>query len=175
MMQFDGSINSQGVEKGLENFAALLGDFSGPLASIADDFRQMVAEQFATRGESGGTPWADLAPSTRRRKKSGAGILSNTGALFNSLVDPDAPGHVEAGDNLSLEIGTDLPYAMFHQTGAGWGIGQTSLPPAPRHSHGVPMRPILLLTADHQERWVGFVLQQIQAKASALGVAELGG
>ena len=92
MMRLEGSTNSQNVEKALEDFQASLGDFSGALASIAEDFRRMVAEQFATQGESGGTPWAGLAPSTRRRKKSGGSILNDTGALLQSLVDPDAPG-----------------------------------------------------------------------------------
>jgi phage gpG-like protein len=175
MMRLEGSTNSQNVEKALEAFQASLGDFSGALASIAEDFRRMVAEQFATQGESGGTPWAGLAPSTRRRKKRGGSILNDTGALLQSLVDPDEPGHVEAADNLSLEIGTDLPYAMFHQTGAGWGTGLSSLPPAPRHGRGVPMRPILVLTSDYQDRWVGFVLQEIESEARALGLTQLGG
>jgi phage gpG-like protein len=174
MMRLDGSTNSQDVQKELEDFQASLGDFSGALTSIAEDFGQMVAEQFATQGESGGTGWADLAPSTRRRKRGGGGILYDTGVLLRSLVDPEAPGHVETGGKLSLTIGTDLPYAMFHQTGAGWGLGQASLPPTPRHGHGVPMRPILVLTADHQKRWVGFVLRQIQSEARTLGLAELG-
>lgn len=173
MMQLDGSINSQDIQKRLEDFEASLGDYSAAFAAIADDFGDMVAEQFATQGESGGTPWADLAPSTLRRKKSGGGILNDTGALLRSLVDPEAPDHVETGDKLSLEIGTDLPYAMFHQVGTGWGLGLASLPPAPRHGHGVPMRPVLVLTADHEERWVGFVMQQIQAEARTLGLTQL--
>ena len=175
MMELGGSINSQGVEAGIENFEALLGDFSGAFSGIARDFSQRVAEQFATRGESGGTPWADLAPSTLKRKKGGGSILQNTGVLLQSLTDAGSPDHVQAGDNLSLSIGTDLPYAVFQQQGAGWGLGETSLPPAPRHGPGVPMRPLLVLTADAQYRWVGFVAQQIQMNARPLGMAQLGG
>jgi phage gpG-like protein len=176
MIRLEGSINSQGVQAGLEDFQASLSDFSGALASIGEDFRQMAAEQFGTQGESGGTPWAELAPSTLRRKKGGGGsILYNTGALLNSLTDPDAPGHFETADPLSLALGTDVPYAMFHQLGSGWGSGQTSLPPAPRRGHGVPMRPILVLAADEQARWVAFVLQQVQSAARTLGFVELGG
>jgi len=174
MLQLDGSTNSQDVQNGLASFEASLGDYSGALASIAEDFRQMVAEQFATQGESGGTPWADLAPSTQRRKKGGGSILQNTGALLQSLTDAGSPDHVQAGDNLSLTMGTDLPYAVFQQKGAGWGLGETSLPPAPRHGPGVPMRPLLVLTADAQDRWVGFVAQQIQSQSSLLSVGELG-
>ena len=173
MIQLGGSVNSDDVQRGLENFQASLGDFSPAFASIADDFGGMIAEQFATQGESGGTPWADLAPSTLRRKKGEGCILNSTGALYQSLVDPLAPDHLAVEDKLSLSVGTDLSYAMFHQEGAGWGLGDTSLPPAPRHGHGVPMRPLLVLTSDYQERWMGFVLQQIQTQTRLLGAGEL--
>ena len=175
MMALDGSINSQAVEAGLGNFGALLGDFSEAFSEIARDFSQRVAEQFATRGGSGGTPWAGLAPATLRRKKGRGSILQNTGALLQSLVDPGSPDHVQQAGKLSLTVGTDLSYAMFQQQGAGWGLGETSLPPAPRHGPGVPMRPILALTADARDRWVGFVAQQIQTNARMLGISQLGG
>lgn len=174
MGAFSGTINSQGVLKALGNLEASLGDFSGAFGSISDDFGGMVSEQFATQGEAGGTPWAGLAPATLRRKK-GGGILDDMGALLESLADPQSPDHVASRGKLSLTLGTDLPYAMFQQMGAGWGLGQTSLPPGPRHGYGVPMRPLLVLTSDYRDRWVGFVLQQIQANARTLGAAELGG
>jgi phage gpG-like protein len=175
MMQFDGSINSEGLENSLNLLQAQLVDLSPSMGLIAEDFRQMVAEQFASAGAAGGTPWAALAPSTIKRKRGGGGILQDTGALFNSLTDPESPDHVETIDKQSLTIGTDLPYATFHQTGAGWGFGQSSLPPAPRRGHGVPMRPLLVLTADRENEWIGFVAQQLQSRSPALGVAELGG
>jgi phage gpG-like protein len=175
MIQFDGSINSQTLENGLGRLQARLGDFSPSMGMIAEDFRQMAAEQFASAGAAGGTPWAPLAASTLRRKRGGGGILEGSGALELSLTDPGSPDHQEAIDNLSLAIGTDLPYAMFHQTGAGWGLGQATPPPPPRRGHGVPMRPLLVLTPDRQERWVGFVFSEIQAEMRTLGAAELGG
>jgi phage gpG-like protein len=154
---------------------AQLSDLSPAMTMIAGDFRQMVADQFASAGLAGGTPWAALAPSTLKRKRSGGGILQNTGALLDSLTDPESADHVETIDQQSLTFGTDLAYAMFHQTGAGWGFGETTLPPAPRHGRGVPMRPLLVLTEDSQDRWVGFVAQQLQSPSPALGLAELGG
>jgi len=162
MIWLGGSINSAAIENSLSVLQAQLGDFSPSMALMAEDFRQMVAEQFASGGVAGGTPWAALAPSTLKRKRGGGGILQNTGALLDSLIDPEAPEHVEAIDNLSLAVGTELPYATFHQTGAGWGFGQPSPPPGPRHGHGVPMRPLLVLTADRQDKWVGFVARQIK-------------
>jgi len=174
MSAFNGSINSQGIEDSLGLLQAQLGDFSPSMGLMAEDIRQMVAEQFASAGAACGTPWAALAPSTLKRKRGGGGILQGTGALLDSLTDPDSPEHVEMIDSQSLTIGTGLPYATFQQTGAGWGFGQSSPPPASRHGHGVPMRPLLVLTADRQDRWVGFVAQQIQAQSPFLSVSQMG-
>jgi phage gpG-like protein len=163
MIALNGSINSEAAENSLNVLQAQLSDLSPSMGLIAADIREMEAEQFASAGASGGTPWAALASSTVKRKRGGGGILVESGALLNSLTDPESPDHVEAIDKLSLEIGTDLPYARFQQTGAGWGFGEGTLPPAPRHGHGVPMRPLLVLTADHENKWIGFVMQQITA------------
>jgi phage gpG-like protein len=173
MIALSGSINSQGAESNLDLLQAQLGDLSPAMGLMGEDFRQMVAGQFASAGAAGGTPWAALAPSTLKRKSGGGGILVASGALLDSLTDPGSPDHVGAIDNLSLAIGTDLPYASFQQTGAGWGFGETSLPPAPRHGHGVPMRPLLVLTVDRKDRWVGFVAQQLETPS--LDATELGG
>ena len=161
MIAFNGSINSEAAENGLNVLQAQLSDLSPAMGRMAEDLREMEAEQFASAGASGGTPWAALASSTVKRKRGGGGILVSSGALLASLTDAASPDHVENIGKLSLEFGSSLPYAGSQQTGAGWGFGQTSLPPAPRHGHGVPMRPLLVLTADRQDRWVGFVAQQV--------------
>jgi phage gpG-like protein len=162
MIAFSSSINSQTVDDSLSVLQGQLSDLSPAMELIAGDIREMEAEQFASAGSAGGTPWAELAPSTLKRKRGGGGILVASGALLNSLTDAESPDHVETIDSLSLEIGTDLPYARFQQTGAGWGFGEGSLPPAPRRGHGVPMRPLLVLTADRENKWIGFVLEQIE-------------
>lgn len=172
MIALNGSINSQGAENSLSLLEAQLSDLSPALGQIAGDMRQMASDQFASAGAVGGTPWAPLAPSTLKRK-GGGGILVASGALLDSLTDAESPDHVEAIDNLSLDFGTDLGYAGFQQTGAGWGFGEASPPPAPRHGHGVPMRPLLALTADSQDRWIGFIRQQLAAPS--LGANELRG
>ncbi len=163
MIAINGSINSTAVGDSLDLLQAQLSDLSPSMRMIAEDVREMEAEQFSSAGASGGTPWAPLAPSTVKRKRGTGGILVASGALRDSLTDSESPEHVEAIGKLSLEIGTDLPYARFQQTGAGWGFGEGSLPPAPRRGRGVPMRPLLVLTADHENRWVEFVAQQIQS------------
>jgi phage gpG-like protein len=161
MIALNGSINSESVEGSLNTLQAQLSDLSPAMELIAEDIREMEAEQFSSAGASGGTPWAALASSTVKRKRGADGILVASGALLDSLTDSAARGHVETIEKLSLEIGTDLPYAGFQQTGAGWGFGEALPPPTPRRGHGVPMRPLLVLTADREDRWVGFVAQQI--------------
>lgn len=161
-MQFNGFINSDAAENSLNLLQAQLADLSPSMRMIAEDLCEMEAEQFASSGAGGGTPWAALAPSTLKRKHGAGGMLVASGALLASLTDPQSPDHVEVIDQSSLEFGSGLPYAGFQQTGAGWGWGEASLPPAPRRGHGVPMRPLLVLTADRVNNWVGFVMQQVE-------------
>jgi len=173
MIALNGSINSEAAANSLKVLQAQLGDLSPAMELIAEDLCQMEAEQFSSAGAAGGTPWAALAPSTVKRKHGAGGILVASGALRDSLTDPESPNHVEVIDKLSLDFGSSLPYAGFQQTGAGWGFGEGTLPPAPRRGHGVPMRPLLVLKADREDKWVGFVAEQIQSSAPVLSAKTL--
>lgn len=158
MNDFQVSINSDALDRSLADFQASLADESAALAAIADDLREMFARQFATEGAAGGTPWAPLAASTLRKRR-GGGILVETGALRGSLVDEGAPGHVEESDGLQLLFGTDLPYAVFHQTG----------------TRRMPARPILAIPDDRAKAWLGVIQSQFESEAPLLGKRELGG
>ncbi len=159
-MTFEGSVNSENVDRALSNFQDSLADNSDSLAAVADDLRQMMAEQFATEGAAGGTPWAPLATSTlRKSRRTRSGILNLTGALLGSLTDPGAPGHVEQIDSAQLLFGSGLPYAGFHQTG----------------TRRMPARPIVVLTGDATARWLEIVRNSIEGKVALLGTWELGG
>ena len=125
MIVLSATSNFEQVDRGLARYQASLEDHSPALLAIADDLREMIAEQFATEGAAGGTPWAPLAPSTLRGHHARrGGILNLTGALLGSLTEKGAPGHVEDSDGRELVFGTELPYATFHQTGTGIGFGQ---------------------------------------------------
>ena len=174
-MQFSYEVNSETVEQTLKSFQNSLADNSPALKLIANDFREMISEQFASEGAAGGTPWAGLAPSTLRARRAGFGILNSTGALLASLTDPDSAGHVEETDGQSLSIGSSVPYALFHQTGAGRGFGLASIPSGPGLGRRLPMRPILVLTEERSAAWVGMVEQGLSEKARVLGGRELGG
>ena len=174
-MEFNFQIDSQPVNDGLEAFEISLADNSPALRLIADDFREMIAEQFATEGAAGGTPWAALAPSTLRGRRSGSSILNSTGALLASLIDAGAAGHVEESDRQSITLGSRLPYAMFHQTGAGRGFGQSSITSGRGKGRGLPMRPLMVLSEERSGRWVKILGHGLAEKARVLRGSDLGG
>lgn len=174
-MRFNYELNSEPVTKALESFEASLADNSPALKLIADDFREMITEQFATEGRAGGTPWAALAPSSARGRRAGSTILNSTGALLASFTDSGAAGHFEEADGESITLGSRLSYAMFHQTGAGRGAGQSSLAPSRGQGRGLPARPIIVLSDERTGRWVEILAQSLHDKAVLLGGKELGG
>ena len=174
-MQFTFDVNSEPVDRALETFELSIAGNSAALALIADDFREMVAEQFASEGAAGGTPWAALAPSTLRRRRAGSSALNSTGALLASLIDAGSAGHVEEADGKTLTIGSDLPYAMYHQTGTGRGFGQAYVATGSGLGRGMPMRPLLTLSDDRAGRWADIVGQSLTEKSLVLGGLELGG
>lgn len=119
------------------------------LNDIAAILREDYREQFAM----GGPGWKPLAPETIRRKTrqglpkkgkngrvlprlrqlgaSGAdAILIATGSLRDSYGVKNAPGHVEEIDveAETVTVGSALPYAGYHQTGA---ILKRKSPPTP--------------------------------------------
>jgi len=174
-MQFTYDLNSEPTELALDAFENSLADQSHALRLIADDFRDMIAGQFASEGASGGTAWAPLAPSTLRKRGAGSTILDSSGALLASLTDPDSADHVEDSDGQSLAFGSSVPYALFHQTGAGRGLGETSIPPGPGLGRGLPMRPIVVASDERSAAWVDMVAQSLEENTLVLGGSELGG
>jgi phage gpG-like protein len=134
-------------------------DQAPALARVADDFREMMARQFASEGRAEGTPWPELSPATLRRQRARTPILYKTGALLRSLAEPGAAGHVEELEGYSLTLGSRLPYALYHQTG----------------TRRLPARPIIVLSGARSERWTEIVRQQIAEKTLLLGPLQLGG
>jgi phage gpG-like protein len=159
MIEFTYTLNSEPVENALAGFQESLADQQPALAAIADDFREMIAQQFASEGRAEGTPWPPLAPATLRRRRGLTPILYQTGALLRSLSEPGATGHVEEIEDYSLTLGSRLPYAVFHQTG----------------TRRLPARPIIVLSGARSERWTEIVRREIEQKAMLLGAKELAG
>lgn len=76
-------------------------------------------EQLTFAGGGGGT-WPALSDRYRRWKNQhfpSAPILTLTGAMKASLLAPDATGSIWRPSALSLEVGSAVPYATYHQSG----------------------------------------------------------
>lgn len=72
---------------------------------------------FAGQGEG---YWVPLSPSYEKWKKNaapGQPLMVLSGSLRESLTDAKGEGAVVNEQPRSLEIGTSVPYAAFHQTG----------------------------------------------------------
>lgn len=87
---------------------------------FAPGFYRSVLEDFVLEGAGSGGRWAPLSPAYAKWKASrfpGAGILVASGALKASLTRADGPLSIFRPSATSLEIGTSVPYAIYHQLG----------------------------------------------------------
>jgi phage gpG-like protein len=98
------------------------------MEEIADDMLRIEAIVFSSGGRRGGGSWARLKPDTVR-KKGDTEILrtenANPGysdiggnALFKSLTERDAPFQILDVTAVSVELGTDRPWAFVHEYGS---------------------------------------------------------
>lgn len=168
MIQFTYDINSDHVERVLSHFQDALADNAPALREIADDFREMVAKQFASAGRAEGTPWAPRRRGGPRGRPGqarlpdgqaqGLPLLVRTGALRDSLTTSGAAGSVEELDGGLLTLGARVPYALFHQLGT-------------RHMQA---RPLIVLSDARSQRWTEIVRRTIEDKTVLLGAKELG-
>lgn len=100
----------------LEAITARLRDLSPVLAVAAQDTKTLIDDSFRRSRSPDGSPWLPLLPSTVKRRRQGprtrarkATILVDTGILRNSMYS--------TSDKSSLTMGTNTPYAVYHQFG----------------------------------------------------------
>src|SRR5438309_2149439 len=87
---------------------------------VLEQVRATFALIFASGGSYGGVgSWEQLSPATIARKSGYSyRILVDEGTLEESLVDPSSAwGYARQVDDTSLAVGTNVPYAEFHQFG----------------------------------------------------------
>ncbi len=129
------------VSRVLAVSAARVKDLSGAFEQIAEDFHKGERRVFAVQGAVGEAPsesgvgtwekWADLNPdyaAWKRKKGFGTKILVKTGRLRASLALADFDGSIQVINKLSLELGTSVPYAQYHQTGTKNKDGSLRMP-----------------------------------------------
>jgi phage gpG-like protein len=93
--------------------------------AVTDILQEMERGYFASSAGPDGTPWAPLKPYTVQ-KKGHATILRETWELMNSLTGQSATS-VRNQTLISLEFGTNRPWAWVHQNGDQRG----RIPPRP--------------------------------------------
>lgn len=87
---------------------------------FAPAFYQNVLQDFVLEGGGSGQSWAPLSTAYaiwKSRQFPGRGILVRSGVLKASLMGPDAPAAVFRATDTSLELGTSVPYGIYHQMG----------------------------------------------------------
>lgn len=100
---------------------------------FAPAFYQQTLENFVSEGGASGARWAPLSrayAAWKAQRFPGNGILVRSGALKASLLGPGAPYSVFRPTSTSLDIGSSVPWGMFHQLG----------------TRAMPQRPPLRLT-----------------------------
>lgn len=98
------------ILKQAARFRLRLLDFSKLWDAFGAIMAEIEAEQWATQGHG---DWPPLAASTIERKGHGE-ILVETGELRSSLTDP---GMAMRKSAKTLEYGTNVDYARYHQEG----------------------------------------------------------
>ena len=130
-------------------------DLRGLWPDIKSDFIKGEIDQFHTEGRSGGTfgRWKRLSPKYKAWKDKnfpGRKILERTGRLKTSLIGGRGEGFVYRPSKLGLTIGSNVPYAGYHQTGT---------------SRGLPKRKPIDLTEKQKIRWMKLTQEYIQKSA----------
>lgn len=105
------------IDRTLTRFADNIGDARPVWDKLAGRFARLERRQFAGEGTySGG--WAPLSPAYaawKARHYPGKPILERTGRLVRSLTQ--RPFGVEDIHPSYMRLGTDVPYAKYHQRG----------------------------------------------------------
>lgn len=101
----------------LQNLQHVPDDWRGAWDAMAEDFWAHNQQTFDLAGP-GWKPLTEDYAKWKARKYPGAPILVRTGALRDSLVSGFAPHSVFEVFPTEMRIGTDVSYAMYHQTGS---------------------------------------------------------
>lgn len=111
--------NDEAFNRGLDRLRKNVNDLRVPFGLIRNDFHRSNKIIFELKGPG---LYPDLADSTKEYKQRTLGfvypILVRTGRLAASLVNPSNSDAVSDVDATSLLLGTNVPYAIFHQSDA---------------------------------------------------------
>jgi phage gpG-like protein len=147
------------LEEMLTNLSDRAADFTPAFEVVVESFRRLEQKRFADNGPG----WPPLADSTMnpqnygmpaswaRGNQNADQILQDSGALLSSLEG--GVGSYVLMTPFSVEMGTTVPYAHWHQTGG------TRL-----HASGAgwpPQRKIVEMTAEQAVEWSGIIMDYL--------------
>lgn len=92
-----------------EIYLKLNGDLTPLMRGVAAVIENSSRDRFRTKTAPDGSTWADLKPSTLKNKKGRGSKMVEYGDLMRSITS--------YANSTSAVVGTDRPYAKYHQTG----------------------------------------------------------
>ena len=90
-------------------YSRLDGDLKPLMQGIGAIVESSTRDRFRTKTAPDGSSWDDLKPSTIEAKNGRGGILVDRGDLMRSIT--------HHATSVSVQVGSDRPYAKYHQTG----------------------------------------------------------
>jgi phage gpG-like protein len=159
-------------QRAFMDFKEGIGDFGPAFRLIAEDILEPVVEQ-NFRQERGELTWQELAPSTVAQRGSEHPILRISGFLQKSFRKGEA-AHREEITPRKLIWGSDVPYALFHQTGTGKGFGRDRIATGPGTGRGMPRRKELYLTGRMKRMMANTMIGRMGQIARVIGFKVLG-
>jgi len=111
--------NDKAFKQAIDRLAKATDDFRIPFGLIAKDFYRDNKKIFSLKGPG---LYPDLSEQYKKTKKRQVGfiypMLVKSGELAASLLKPNASGSVRTLRKDSIQLGTNTPYAKFHQSDA---------------------------------------------------------
>ena len=142
-------LNEVQFSRAFGDAANKVNDLTLPFSLLANDFFTTMANVFEAEGAfEEREKWQELSPTYaawKARHYPGKKILERTGRMLRSLTIRGSEDNILKIEPMELQIGTRVPYAIYHQTGT------------PR----LPMRKIIELTGEQKKRWVQIVHKYI--------------
>lgn len=90
-------------------YLKLNSDLTPLMRGMASVIENSTRDRFRTKTAPDGSTWADLKPSTLEAKKGRGSKMVEYGDLMRSITS--------YANSVSAVVGTDRPYAKYHQTG----------------------------------------------------------
>ena len=120
MIYASATIDDREFKTAMRNLITLTGDARPMLISIKDDWYKSNRQIFTLSGPG---KYPDLTPRYKVRKQKTAGFVypilkAQHGRIEAGLTDEASPYTIKDIQKQHMVLGVNVPYAIFHQTGA---------------------------------------------------------